>query len=296
LTYPFDILDLLPDNELSGLPYQVLTGLKKELLMHEDIPITHSQLVEGFRRLGVEAGQIVMLHASYKAVGAVMGGPNVVLQALLDVLTPSGTLMMYVGWEDLPYLNDTPMDERQVHYDEHPAFDPRTAHATRWNGILAEFLRTWPDAHRSENPENSMVAVGAQAAWLTRDHPLNYGYGTGSPLAKLIEAKGKVLMLGASLDKITLLHHAENLARMRHKQVVHYQWPILRDGKKVWVEIEDYDTGDPHDDYTFERIGKDYVAQGGGMRGVVGNAESYLFDAADICGFAVRWLEERFGA
>jgi aminoglycoside 3-N-acetyltransferase len=256
--------------------------------------VTPSQLVEGFRRLRLEQGQIVMLHASYKAVGRVMGGPNVILQALLDVLTPRGTLMMYAGWEDLPHLDDTPPDELQVYYDEHPAFDPRIAHATRWNGILAEFLRTWPDVHRSENPENSMVAVGAQAEWITRDHPLNYGYGVGSPLAKLVEANGKVLMLGASLDKITLLHHAENLAKMRYKKVVHYQWPILRDGEKVWVEIEDYETGDPHDDYTFEELATAYVALNGGTHGLVGNAQSYLFDAEDICRFAVKWLEERF--
>ena len=56
-----------------------------------------------------------------------------------------------------------------------------------------------------------MAAVGAQAEWLTRDHPSDYGYGPGSPLAKLVESGGKVLMLGAPLDTITLLHYAGEL-------------------------------------------------------------------------------------
>ena len=85
----------------------------------------------------------------------------------------------------------------------------------------------------------------------SRDHPSDYGYGPGSPLAKLVESGGKVLMLGAPLDTITLLHYAENRANLRHKAVVRYSYPVLRDGEKVWIDVEDFDTGDPHDDYSF---------------------------------------------
>ncbi len=81
-------------------------------------------------------------------------------------------------------------------------------------GILAEFIRTTPGARRSGNPGASVAAIGAQAEWLTADHPLDYGYGPGSPLAKLVEAGGKVLMAGAPPDTMTLLHHAEHLARI----------------------------------------------------------------------------------
>src|SRR5690606_38159584 len=100
--------------------------------------------------------------------------------------------------------------------------------------ILAECLRTWPGSRRSLNPEASMVACGARAAWLTEGHSLNYGYGPDSPLAKLVKLKGKVLMLGAPLDTITLLHHAENLARLRHKAVVRYSCPVMKGANKVW--------------------------------------------------------------
>lgn len=257
---------------------------------------THSDLLAAFQALGVAPGQTVMLHASVKAVGKVMGGANVILQALLDALTPAGTLMMYAGWQDIPdFVLDLPPEQRQRYYDEHPPFDPAIARAVRENSILAEFLRTWPGARRSQNPEASMVAVGERAAWITQDHPMNYGYGAGSPLAKLVELGGKVLMLGAPLDTITLLHYAENRARMRHKNIVRYQCPVLRDGEKVWLDIEDYDTGETHDDYSFEEIALAYLAQNRGCRGKVGSAESYLFDAADLTAFAIGWLEQHFG-
>lgn len=259
-------------------------------------PCTQSQLMANFRELGVAPGQIVMLHASVNEVGEVMGGPNVIIQALLDVLGQDGTLMMYAGWHDIPdFIQEYSIQERQIYYDEYPVFDPAIARAVRDNSILAEFLRTWPGAHRSLNPEASMVAVGAQARQLTVDHPINYGYGPGSPLARLVEMGGQVLLLGAPLDTLTLLHYAEDRARMQHKNIVRYQYPILRDGHRVWVDVEDFDTGEHHADYTFEQIAGLYLSAGHGQRGVVGSAMSYLFNAAHLSTFAIDWLEANFG-
>ena len=260
-----------------------------------DSLVTHSQLVDELKALDMASGQIVMVHASVKAIGSIMGGPSVIVQALLEALTPAGTLMMYVGWEDIPdFIPDLSPAVQQEYYAEHPPFDPRIARAVRDHGILAEIVRGWPSARRSLNPEASVAAIGTQAEWITQDHPLNYGYGGGSPLEKLVEARGQVLMLGAPLDTLTLLHYAENRAQMRHKRVIHYSCPILREGKRVWVEIEDYDTGEPHGDYSFDGIAREYLALGKGRQGTIGNATSYLFDAADLSAFAIAWLEQRF--
>jgi aminoglycoside 3-N-acetyltransferase len=259
-------------------------------------PHTPGALRAALAELGIAAGQTIMLHASAKAVGAVMGGPNTIVQALLDILTPDGTLMMYVGWQDIPdFLHELDAPEAETYRQHHPPFDPATARAVRDHGILAECVRTWPGAQRSLNAEASMVAIGARAEWLTRDHPKDFGYGAGSPLAKLIEVRGKVLLLGAPLDTVTLLHHAENRARIRHKAQVRYEIPVWRDGHVVWITVEDFDTGDPLDDYTLEQIARAFLDAGGGRRGVVGHAQSHLFDAFDLNRFAVDWLEARFG-
>lgn len=264
--------------------------------MSDSIPYTQTQLVEGFKALGVSSGQIVMLHASVKSVGPVMGGPNVILQAILEVLTPTGTVMMYAGWQDIPdFVGELSLEARQAYYAQHPAFDPAIARSVRENSILVEFLRTWPGTQRSANPEASMVALGPHAALLTQNHPLNYGYGTGSPLEKLVQLNGRVLMLGAPLYTITLLHYAEYRAKLRHKKIIHYQCPVLQNGQKIWLDIEDYATGEAHDDYSFEQIAMAYLAEGKGRRGQVGQAASHLLDAADLSSFAIRWLESHFG-
>ena len=264
--------------------------------------ITHSQLVRDLVRLGLQAGDVVMVHASMRAVGKVLGGPDVVIRAILDVVGQSGTVMAYTDWEHAAQhltRQDAIEAVDESLLEEMPAFDPRTSRARREYGILPEFLRTWPGACRSGNPGASVAAVGAKAEWLCADHPLQYGYGPGSPLAKLVEVQGKVLLLGAPLDTVTLLHFSEHMARLPNKRVIRYREPILVDGRKVWVEIEEFDTSSPvvsgAPEHYFADIVQSYLEAGRGRSGKVGNAQSYLFEAADLHHYAVRWMEKHFG-
>jgi aminoglycoside 3-N-acetyltransferase len=263
-------------------------------------PITRSELAMDLRKSGVKSGDTIMFHVSVKAIGWIVGGPDVVVQALLDVLGHGGTLMMYVAWEeDGPYsLAQLPRKWQEIYLKDCPPFDPARSRANRGWSILTEYLRTWPGAYRSGNPEASCVAVGLKAKWLTQNHPLQYGYGSSSPLAKLCELKGKVLLLGAPFGSITLLHYAESIADVPSKQVIRYQMPVLRKGKREWVEIEEFDTcGNvlPNAEQYFDAIPRAYLASGKGTKGKVGTADSYLFDAADLVKFAVQWLEKEYG-
>jgi aminoglycoside 3-N-acetyltransferase len=261
--------------------------------------ITRSQLVTELKELGIEAGQTVMLHASVKAIGWIVGGPDMVIQSLLDVLESPGTLMMLVSWEGSPYdLARWSKGCQKAYLEECPAFDPVRSRAYRKWSILTEYLRTWPGAFRSQHPDASFAAVGALARWITENHPLQYGFGPGSPVAKLCDVKGKVLLLGAPLDSLTILHHAEHLAKVPNKQVVHYKMPVLQDGKRVWMDIEEFDTCGgilPGAAEYFNAIPQEYTSLGRCRTGRVGTAESYLFDAADLVKFAVQWLEKKYG-
>ena len=241
-----------------------------------------------------------MLHASVKTIGWILGGPRVVLETLLDLVTPGGTLMMLASWEGNPYRMDRwPVAQRELCLAECPAFDPGTSPADhREMSILAEYLRTWPGAYRSHHPLASFVAVGAQAQCLTADHALHYPHGLESPLARLCAAGGKVLLVGASFSNLTLLHHAEHLANVPHKRIDRYQMPVMQDERRVWVEIEEYDTTDGiadfgRDDY-FLAIGQAYVASGKGRTARVGYAPSYLFEANDLKQFGTQWMEANY--
>jgi len=256
---------------------------------------TRAALAEHLSALGLARDDAVLVHAGLRSVGAILGGPDALIDALRDSVGPGGTILGYCDWNyDDRELTDPAL---RVHV---PPFDPARSRATRDNGAFPELLRTTPGARRSGNPGASFAALGGKADWFTADQAMDYGYGTASPLGKLVVAGGKVLMLGAPLDTMTLLHHAEHLADIPGKRVRRYQSPILVDGETVWRAFEEFDTADPvveglADDY-FEEVAEDFLATGQGRRGLVGHAPSVLVDAPAVVAFAVDWLERRCGA
>lgn len=246
------------------------------------MPATRSSLKTDLIRLGLQPGAVVMVHASLRKVGPVTGGALVVVQALLDALGPEGTLAAYLDIET--FYED---DETEI-----PVFDKRIAPAARDHGILHETIRTWPGAIRSDHPDAGVAAIGKQAAWITANHPFQYGYGEGSPLEKIVQANGKVLMLGAPLDTITLLHYAEHKADIPNKRIRRYR--RLMPGPE-WIAFEEFDTADPvHDalpSNCFEQIAEDYLRSGQGSTGQVGAATSYLLDGPSLVNFGIKWIE-----
>ncbi|MFD0900908.1 aminoglycoside 3-N-acetyltransferase [Actinomadura sediminis] len=275
-----------------------------DLLKRSGGPVTRSGLVRDLGKLGVAEGDIVMFHTRMSALGYVAGGAPTVIDALRDAVGAEGTLMVTCGWNDAPpyAFTDWPADWQAAVRAEHPAYDPQVSEADHSNGRLPEALRRRPGAVRSRHPDVSFAALGPAAHSLMDDHPWDDPHGPGSPLARLAARGGRVLLLGAPLDTLTLLHHAEALAEAPGKRFVDYEQPITVDGERVWRRFHDIDSENGAFDYTpvvpegqdaFEVIARDMLAAGHGRRGRVGAATSHLFEAADVVTFGVDWIESR---
>ena len=254
---------------------------------------TRRSLRADLEALGLAPGDVVLVHAALRRVGPILGGPDELIGALRDAVGPGGTVLGYTDWQ----CEDEVLAAPELR-DHIPPFDPASSRSIRDNGAFPELLRTTPGALRSASPGASCAAIGGKADWFVADHALDYGYGPRSPFGKLVAADGKTLLLGAPLDTMTLLHHAEHLADIPGKHVRRYEAPILIDGRTVWRWFEEFDTTDPvvdglPDDY-FATIVGDFLAAGRGRRGSIGAAPSVLVEAKQIVPFAVDWLESRF--
>lgn len=251
--------------------------------------------------LGVQRGQILMVHASLRALGlarsqGVSDGAERLLDALEDAVGPTGTLLMILGTESPhDWVNQRPVAERARLLEGVAPFDPLTARALPEVGWVAEAFRRRPGALVSSNPSGRFAARGARAAELLRDQPWNDYYGPGSPLDKLYAWGGQVLRLGANPDTTTLLHYAEYLADIPDKRRTRWDHVVQSpDGPRhVFVECLDDQNGIvpwAGDDY-FALILRDYLALGAHRAGRVGRAQSELIDARDLVRFGVRWME-----
>jgi len=254
---------------------------------------SRSSLASDLRALGVAAGDVVMLHASVRAVGEVAGGPDEIHLALSEALTSDGTLMMYAGCprhvDEVGRGNLTPAEEAEV-LEKLPAFDAGTARSARDHGILVEFVRTWPGARVNDHPAR-FVARGAHAARLFATQPWDFAFGHGSALDRLVAMDGKVLLLGSDHDAVTFLHHVEHVADIPDRRVARFRVPVLEDGARTWRDMAEYDTsGDGAHanwpDRFFARIVDAYLRATANRGGRVGDAAAYLMPAHGLMDFA----------
>ena len=270
--------------------------------------VSRSRLAGDLGNLGLEPGGVVMVHCRMSALGRVAGGAETVVRALLDAVGPEGTLMAYTGWQDEPPdgLDKLDEEERRIYVEEHPAYDPRVALSRRDHGRIPEALRTWPGSRHSGHPEAGVAALGPLAEALTAEHPYDDAYGIGTPYARLVELGGRVLVLGAPLDTVTLVHHAEAVAGIPGKRRVSYGMPVMagNSGERVWRTFSDIDTAEgalPYEGIIGEEDYVGYLARsaleaGAGKSGPAGGATAHLLGAQPLVEHAVAWIERNFAS
>ena len=258
---------------------------ERKIVLKED-------LIKGFKDIGVKEGQSIMVHTALKSLGFVCGGPQIVIEALIECVGNEGTIMMPTqSWKNLDPEEgvhwEEPKEWWQLIRDNWPAYDKNIT-PTNTMGQVAEMFRKWPGAKRSDHPARSVAAFGKYADYLTKDHDLSNIFGEDSPIDKLYKLDGYVLLIGVGYDKNTSLHLADVKADYPGKHNINESSAIMLNGTRQWVTYNTLFV----DGEDFEDIGKDFEKNHKVNKIKLGNAEVRLMKQREVVDFAVDWIEK----
>lgn len=254
--------------------------------------VLKKDLEEGFKKLGLKKGDNVMVHTSLSSLGFVCGGPQIVIESLIDIVTLDGTIMMPTqSWKNLdPETGvhwEEPKEWWQIIRDNWPAYD-KDITPTNTMGSVAEMFRKWPGALRSNHPARSVAALGKNAKYLTGNHDLSNIFGEDSPIDRLYKLDGYVLLIGVDYDKNTSIHLADAKAEYPGKHYGNESSAIMVNGERKWVTYNTLVV----DGEDFVDIGKDFEKENKVKTVIIGNAVCRLMKQRDIVDFAIKWIEK----
>ena len=228
--------------------------------------VTQADILSGLRELGLQSGDRVLVHSSMAALGQVEGGPDAVIEALIEAVGEEGMVVVPT-------------------FACKPPFDRRNS-ATPL-GAIPDRLWRRPDAERSLHPTHSVAAVGKGAEKLIRDHEkAPTAYAEGTPYHTLATTGGKILLLGVDQDRNTTLHTAEALSGAPYLSDIKGSY-IDDSGQRITIPVAAM--AGPHRDF----IGLDRILRDFGIVriGTIGGAVCRLMDAGDMLQTAVGLLE-----
>jgi aminoglycoside 3-N-acetyltransferase len=239
-------------------------------------PITKQEILNDLRKLGLKEGDIVLVHSSLSAIGYIEGGADAVIDALLEAVGPTGTILM-------PTF---PLPGTMIDYAKtDPLFDPKNTPSC--TGEITEVFRRRKEALRSLFPTHSVAAIGPHAEYLLKDHEKDQVQcGKHSPFCKLIGLDGYIMLLGCWINRLTSCRvldcTADNFpvrtkldepVPMRYLDYAGAEHTILVKLDDAKNRITDYDAKKQHEIYN-------YLLQYGCLKpGKVGHATTYLIRA-----------------
>ncbi|MBF8437950.1 AAC(3) family N-acetyltransferase [Halanaerobiaceae bacterium Z-7014] len=261
------------------------------IIKDSDFPVTKSRLIEDLHSGGLRSGEKIIVHSSLSSLGWVCGGPITLIQAFMDIVTEKGNIVMPAHSEDYTepsYWKNPPVDEAwwDTIRKEMPAYQPEITPCGSI-GVVPETFRKFPGVKRSSHPAVSFTAWGQDSNYIISNHSLENSLGQNSPLGKIYDLKGKILLIGVNHDRNTSLHLAEHKANFQKEKELQGS-PIIRDQKRVWVEYEDL----KYDDSDFIDVGEAFENKNNYQEFNIGHTTARLLPQKALVDYAAKWFSK----
>lgn len=259
--------------------------------MNSKIANYNKQQLKGqLESMGLKGDETILIHSSMKAIGAVDGGADTVLDAWMEYFKDGLLLLPTHTWKTVNADN--------------PVYNPQTTPSCV--GLLTNMFMKRDGVIRSLHPTHSMAGYGKNAAeYLAGEEYNNTPCTPGGCYDRLKDAGGKVLLVGVGHERNTYIHSVEEvlnvpnrLSDMPMELVIELQEESNNSGKlppynrddgwkkhtdnrlyrKVYVR-KHYNAQQPHISEDFVKLNQIFLDRGVVRKVKFGDADSLLCDA-----------------
>jgi aminoglycoside 3-N-acetyltransferase len=168
-------------------------------------------IINGLKKLGIEKDDVLLVQSSISSFGSIDGSADSLVDLLKLSVGKNGTLIM-------------------------PAFTPNAVryHPTstlvhRSCGVLPELLRRRRKNARNNNSKLSFIACGKFAVYIINNAIQYEKLDELSPIQRIINKKGKLLMLGSEFDNCLATIYSETVTTKTEGLSCGKKYPLLED-------------------------------------------------------------------
>ena len=247
--------------------------------------VTSQDIAKALSELGINEGDSILTHSSFKSLGETENGADTVIRGMLQAVGENGTVIF-------PTLSQE---------DWNNVYKNWNLDANSDVGYLTNYFRKLPGALRSNQATHSVAAIGKDAAYITQTHGesgLRYGifgdtpFSADSPWEKMYHLNTKIIFLGVGIRKCTFRHYVEycfmdNYLKRAEKSPKYHElkeqvWSYDKwDNAGVWPHINS-----EYIQCVLEQDGKVFKA-------TCGNAELLMVSSKEFVNTSIKLLKEK---
>lgn len=174
--------------------------------------VTSEQLCKALKSLGVSPGDGLLVHSAIQFLGRPVGGVGMYYESL-NIVLGSDPDSRANQEEFVPYTIAVPTFNFGFARGE--PYDPQTT-PSEGMGAFSEYVRQLPGTRRTPHPMQSLGVVGRYAYDLAGRDTLS-AFDPGSAFERMLELDFKLLLLGADIQAVSMLHYSEQRANVPYR-------------------------------------------------------------------------------
>jgi aminoglycoside 3-N-acetyltransferase len=184
--------------------------------------LNHEQLTNAFRQVGLHDGCGLLVHSAVQYLGQPVDGLNTYLKAFDDVIGIPG--LSNTEESARPKTGTIAVPAFNFGFARGELFDPATTRSIGM-GSFSEFIRRHPNSRRTAHPMQSLAVLGYYADDLSsRDTPS--AFDPGSVFERMIELDFDLLLLGADIQAVSLMHYSEQRYQVPYRYWKDFQGTV----------------------------------------------------------------------